>query len=66
MDSDEEREQEELHVYIHVPSDKTGEKYTRYIVPAKCIKKFQYNHYVVNSAQYKDKFVGLFKNAGSK
>lgn len=52
MSASENESDKEPWVYIHLPSTKVGEKYSRLAVKASCVKKFDYFKYQENPNAY--------------
>ncbi|XP_001600661.2 uncharacterized protein LOC100116112 [Nasonia vitripennis] len=52
-----EEEENEPHAYIHIPPEKIGETFERYVVPVSPLRKFDYAQYVINSAMFDKKLV---------
>ena len=53
---------EDHHVYVHIHSQKVGEKTVKEIVPASSIKKFDVNKYIKDPDFYKNKPLKLIED----
>ncbi|XP_031789040.1 uncharacterized protein LOC116417992 [Nasonia vitripennis] len=56
----------EPHAYIHIPPEKVGEKFQRYVVPVSALRKFDYAKYAEDSTMYNKKLVKYKDDTGKK